>query len=135
MKEPRAITVRRIAPAFADARGTITDVLQDVAVTDATIITTRAGAVRGNHFHKETRQFLYMLEGRMRLTTRYAGHRSTSVVLEKGDLVVSEPGEQHAMRALEDMVWLVLSSGPRGGTDFESDTFRLAAEDLLERPD
>ena len=135
MKGQKGAAVRRIEPAFSDARGTITDILQDVPVTDVTIITTRADAVRGNHYHKHTQQYLYMVEGRMRLTTRLVGQDAGSVILEKGDLVLQEPNEQHAMRAIEDTTFLVLTSGPRGGADFESDTFRLGVEELLERPD
>lgn len=131
----RPIAVRRIEPAFTDGRGTISDILQDVVITDASIVTTRADAVRGNHFHKDTWQYMYMLEGRMRLTTRVTGQPIASVILEKGDLVATEPNEHHAMRALEDTTFIVLSTGPRGGSDFESDTFRLGPEELLERPD
>lgn len=134
MERRDRLSARRTEPAFADERGTITDIVQDIPFTHATIITSRAHAIRGNHYHKDTWQYLYMLEGRMRLTTRFPDREAESIVLSKGDLVVTEPYEQHAMRALEDCAFLVLSRGPRGGSDFESDTFRLDPQELLERP-
>ena len=33
--------------------------------------------------------------------------------------------EHHAVHALEDSVFMVFTRGPRGGDDYESDTFRL----------
>ena len=38
---------------------------------------------------------------------------------------VSEQMEKHAMQALEDTEMLVFTKGPRGGKEYESDTFRL----------
>lgn len=134
MEETHSV-VRKTQVAFTDDRGTITDIVQDVMVTDATIITTRAGAIRGNHYHKDTYQYLYMIEGRMRLTTRVAGGPIESTILVKGDVVLSGPNEHHAMRTIEDTTFLVLTRGPRGGSDYESDTFRLGPDELLERPD
>ena len=137
MKDDGDEIIRRIRPAHTDERGTISDIVENVAITHATIITSKARAVRGNHYHRDTYQYLYMLQGRMRLTTRSRGGSiaAASVVLEPGDLAITGPGEEHAMRALEDTTFLVLSRGPRGGSDFESDTFRLRPDELLERPD
>jgi hypothetical protein len=49
----------------------------------------------------------------------------SEVVLETGDLIVNVPLERHAFEALEDSTMLVLTRGPRGGDNYESDTFRL----------
>ena len=137
MKDDGHGIIRQIRPAHTDERGTISDIVENVPITHATIITSRARAIRGNHYHRETHQYLYMLQGRMRLTTRSRSGSSAaaSVVLEAGDLAITRPGEEHAMRALEDTPCLVLSHGPRGGSDFESDSFRLPPDKLLERPD
>lgn len=134
MNDPGPAVVRRIKPAFSDARGTISDILEGVPISAVTIITTKAGAVRGNHYHLHTQQYLYMLEGRMRVTTRIPGGPTASIVIQTGDLILQAPREEHAVRALDDTTFLVLTAGPRAGSDFESDTFRLAADDLLEHP-
>ena len=48
--------VKKLVPAFEDARGVITDILQHTPVDSVTIITCTKGAVRANHYHKESIQ-------------------------------------------------------------------------------
>ncbi len=125
------MTTRRPRPAYVDDRGSITDILSS-PIDHVTVITSRADALRGNHYHKETTQYLYMLRGRMRLTTQRPGGPVQSVVLSEGDVIENPPGERHAMRALEESAFMVFSRGPRAGADFESDTYRLPVDELLE---
>lgn len=127
--------VRHIEPAYVDDRGVIADILENELIHHVTLITSRRGATRGNHYHNETIQYLYMIEGRMRLTTQMPGRGAESVILSKGDLAVNVPAERHAMRALEDSVFMVFTKGPRGGREFESDTYRLSKDELLEPAD
>jgi quercetin dioxygenase-like cupin family protein len=47
--------------------------------------------------------------------------------MHPGDLIATVPGERHALVGEEDVVCLVFTKGPRAGSDYESDTFRLAA--------
>lgn len=127
--------MRRLLPAFEDGRGVITDILAGELVDSVTIITTRGGAVRGNHYHRETTQYVYVISGRMRMTIQPTGQPSRSFVVTAGDLVVTPPNERHAMRALEDTVFLALSRGPRGGSGYEGDTVRLSGDEVLDPPD
>ncbi len=127
--------IHHIEPAFVDTRGSITDILAGEVIDAVTIITTHGGAVRGNHYHAETVQWLYILHGRMRITTEVEGVGLKSVIARQGDLLGQAPKERHAMRALEDTTFIVLTRGPRGGADYESDTFRLPESEWLERPD
>lgn len=117
--------VEKIPISFQDARGQIIDVLKRENVEYATIITSRKGAVRGNHFHKDTVQYLYVLSGALRVATQMPGAAKEEAVLQAGDMVVNTPNESHAFEALEDTTFLVLTRGPRGGEDYEKDTFRL----------
>ncbi len=135
MADRSVTSVRRVAPVFVDARGTISDILENEPIESVAIITSHGGAVRGNHTHQETVQWIYMLHGRMRMTTQWPGQPARSVIISQGDLLANQPGERHAMRALEDCTFLVLTRGPRGGRSYEADTFRLPPSELLERPD
>jgi quercetin dioxygenase-like cupin family protein len=121
-----------IKPAFSDERGEIIDILKNSPVEYATLITSKKGAVRANHFHKETFQWVYMLEGRMRIRAQMPGEQVEEVILKKGELIVNVPHESHAFEALDDCTMLVLTRGPRGGDDYEKDTFRLD-KPLIER--
>ena len=48
---------------FTDERGTITDIFHLVDINSACLITNTPGAVRANHYHKQTTQFTYILSG------------------------------------------------------------------------
>jgi quercetin dioxygenase-like cupin family protein len=117
--------LERKNPAFADARGEITDLVENVPFDSLTLITCTKGAVRGNHYHKETTQYTYILEGKCRYYAQKPGEPAEEAVVAKGDLIVSPPLESHAFEALEDSVLLAFCQGPRGGTQYETDTFRL----------
>jgi len=114
------------SPSFTDGRGVIMDVLVKQPIEYVTIISSHKGAVRGNHYHRDTTQWLYLLEGRLRLLSQLPGEPVHEAVLEKGDLIVNVPMESHAMIALEDARFLVFTRGPRGGENYEDDTYRLA---------
>ena len=118
---------------YADERGSITDILQKEETEYVTIITSVKGVERGHHYHKKTTQWVYLTEGRMNLLTQLPGESIVATILEKGDLAVTYPMERHAMIALEDSVFLVLTRGPRGGEDYESDTYRLKEPLEIER--
>jgi quercetin dioxygenase-like cupin family protein len=85
-----------------------------------TIVSTKAGAVRGNHYHDETTQWAYVVAGRMLMTD---GVHEFEVTV--GDIVRDDPGSPHAWRAVEDTVCVVFVQGPRAGDNYEADTTRL----------
>ncbi|MCC7202824.1 MAG: cupin domain-containing protein [Nitrospirae bacterium] len=110
---------------FDDERGKITDLLENEAINAVTVITFQKGAVRANHYHKNTFQWNYVMSGRVKLVTRMPGEDKTETVLGKGDFALTVPEEHHALVGLEYSELLVLTKGPRGGKEYESDTFRI----------
>lgn len=117
--------VKKLPISFADKRGEIIDVLQREPIEYATIIHSRKDAVRANHYHKETWQWLYVLSGKLRAVSQMPDQAPTEAIMGPNDLILSIPHERHAFEALEDTTFLVLTRGPRGGEDYEKDTFRL----------
>ena len=113
------------AVAFQDDRGQIIDVMESLDFNSATVISTRKGAVRGNHYHQKTIQWIYVLRGKVLAHSRMPDGPLQSAVLETGDLIKNPPFEQHAFTALEDSEFLVLSAGLRSGKDYVKDTYRL----------
>lgn len=109
-----------------DDRGEITDILVKEKIECVTLITSAKGTTRGNHYHKKTVQWVYILEGKMKLLSQMPGAHVVATILEKGDLGVTAPMERHAMITLEDSAFIVLTRGPRGGDDYEKDTYRLS---------
>jgi quercetin dioxygenase-like cupin family protein len=124
--------VTQVKPIFNDTRGSITDIIENQNFDAATIITCQPGAVRGNHYHKDTLQYIYMLSGHILYRTRLPDGRVIDSELKAGDLIVSEEMEAHAMEARELSTFLVLTRGPRQGGNYESDTFRLE-QPLIEK--
>jgi mannose-6-phosphate isomerase-like protein (cupin superfamily) len=116
----------RVSPVFEDARGSIADILEDEVIEHVSILTTRRGSVRGNHLHRETYQWLYITSGALRFVTSLDGATQTGVV-RAGDVLMTGPHEAHAIEALEDTTMVVMTRGPRGGREYESDTYRLDA--------
>jgi len=118
--------VVRIQYTKKDDRGEITDIMVKEQIDYVTIITSIKGSVRGNHFHKKTDQWVYILEGKMRMLTQMPDGPVVSAILEIGDLAKTGPMERHSMIALEDSAFMVFTRGPRGGDDYETDTYRLS---------
>ena len=55
---------KKIKIAFKDYRGIIKDLFYKEKINHvAHIITKRIGVIRGNHYHKKTTQFMYMISG------------------------------------------------------------------------
>ncbi len=108
-----------------DDRGIIQDLVENELINAITRITFKTGATRANHYHKETTQWNYVISGRIRLVTKLPDQEVSDVVMEVGELYETVPMEQHALQALEDAELLVFTRGPRGGQDYETDTYRL----------
>lgn len=111
--------------AFVDKRGRIIDLVENESINAVTIVTFKKGAVRGNHYHKETFQWNYVLSGKIKLISQLQGEGILENVMEEGDFIVTTPNERHALVGMVDAKLLVLTKGPRGGKEYESDTFRL----------
>jgi len=114
-----------LKPAHTDERGIITDLLQDETINAVTIISFVKGAVRANHYHKETYQWNYVLSGTIKIVTQLQNQAKVETIMKTGDFVVTMPNESHALTAIEQSELLVLTKGPRGGDNYEKDTFRL----------
>ena len=115
----------KIKVAYKDYRGEIIDLLENEKINAITLITIRKGAVRGNHIHKKTWQWNYIVSGKMRLVTKMIGKKIKKILLKPGDLALTVPGESHLLIGVEYCKCLVFTKGPRAGKKYESDTFRL----------
>lgn len=119
---------------FEDERGIIMDVISHVDVQHCTIITSKKGAFRGDHFHKFSGQYTFVISGEVTYVSRKNGTSDATVkTLKKSDLAFSPPNEEHGFLALEDSMLLILTYGPRGGEDYEKDVYRLSAEESLKK--
>jgi dTDP-4-dehydrorhamnose 3,5-epimerase len=108
-----------------DKRGHIVDFLEKENINAVTFILSLKGSVRGNHFHKKTFQWNYILKGKLKLFYQRKNSKIKKIVLNKGDFFLISPNESHAFKALTKSEMLVFTKGPRGGKEYENDTYRL----------
>lgn len=107
-----------------DKRGVIQDLLG--AVDSVAEIRTAAGAVRGNHVHHRTVQWVYIVSGLLQVAWgSEPGDGVRTAVLGPGVLHEEPAGIPHAWKALRDTTVLMFTRGPRAGSAYESDTARL----------
>lgn len=116
-----------MADRFEDERGVIQDLLGPVDAVTA--IFTKAGHVRGNHYHPRTQQWVYVVAGV--LVTSLSGNEVTR---RRGELFLEPASEPHAWKAQTDCQVLVFTRGPRSGENYESDTIRLPRDQWLLEP-
>ena len=110
---------------FSDDRGTITDIFTDSPKSHGTIITSKTGAVRGNHLHKLSTQYTYIIAGSYTGYSQTPGQPVAKYHLVAGDFITHLPSEAHVFVAEEDSSFLALVDGVRGGENYETDTYRL----------
>ena len=110
---------------FSDNRGFIIDLLEKKNINAITFITQKKGKIRGNHFHKKTIQWNYLIKGKLELLTRKNKQKIIRTLIKEGELVETSKNESHAIKALKNSEFLVFTQGPRGGKEYENDTFRL----------
>ena len=110
---------------FKDKRGIIVDLIEKTQINAITYITQKKNTVRGNHFHKKTIQWNYILSGKVILVTKKGKGKKIKKIMKKGDLILTEKNEKHAIKALVNSEMLVFTKGPRGGKEYESDTYKV----------
>lgn len=110
---------------FIDKRGFIVDILYNTKINHVALIKSNKNSIRGNHFHKKTIQYTYVLNGKLYYFKK-KGNNYKKIILKKGDLIKTIPLEIHAFKFLaKKNTLLIFSSGLRGGKDYEKDTFRV----------
>ncbi len=96
---------------FADDRGRITHICAGPSWCEVNRFSSVAGAVRGNHYHKQTHELIFILEGRVRfdlLDVRSGERRRCEVGPDEGLWI--EPYEHHTLTVLEDTHWIAMLS-------------------------
>ena len=116
---------------FSDIRGYIRDVFQNSPKDHCSIVTFNKGAVRGNHYHKKSTQYSYLLSGK--LTLKYSKvdkngkikGKINKKIIGPNILITHRPYETHAFIANKKSLMIAFADGLRGGKDYEKDTYRL----------
>jgi dTDP-4-dehydrorhamnose 3,5-epimerase-like enzyme len=112
---------------FVDGRGFIKDILYDTEINHVTLIYSKKGSVRGNHYHKRTVQYTYVVDGNIKYFFKKikSKNKPKKLLLKKNSFIRTNSNEIHAFKFLKNSQIIVFSSGLRGGKDYEKDTFRI----------
>lgn len=112
---------------FVDARGAIQTLVEDRKITTIQVITSKAGSVRANHYHKTDWHYNYLVSGKMKYHYRPVGSQAAPSVLvvEAGQMVYTPSLVEHAVEYVEDSVFINMAGSPRDQAAYESDLVRV----------
>ena len=122
---PREVIVP-LHPPYADARGAIQP-LVDMDMKSCVLISSKAGSVRANHYHRTDWHFCYVLSGRIEYYHRPVGSTAAPAhaTVHAGQLFFTPPMAEHAMVFPEDTVFLTLGRNSREQEVYEEDVVRI----------
>ncbi len=97
---------------FCDDRGAICGIVQQGTWQEMNYVTTKANVIRGNHYHKQTFELIFIVKGAVKLTVRNITRDESNKIFHfvAGDAFILEPSENHTIETLEDSAWINLLS-------------------------
>lgn len=120
--------IKKLEPVFNDERGEIWDFLTNDVIHHIGFFTSKKGAIRGKHYHKEQKQYTLVSKGKIRVTVKNILDDDSKIEtyeLGEMEMILFPPFCYHSVEALEDSQCLVFTSKSREGTGYEDDTFRI----------
>lgn len=124
---PAAQGVRVELPAaYADDRGAIQPLVSG-DFKAAQVITSKAGSVRANHYHKKDSHYMYIVSGAFDYYYRPTGSSDepSCLRIQAGEMVFTPPMYDHAVRFVEDTTFLNFASCDRDQGTYEDDIVRI----------
>ena len=119
---------------FKDKRGVILDIFVNKPKDHCTLVTFNKGAIRGNHYHKKSTQYSFVLSGKLIMFSVKVNNNGNITkkikkeILLKNSLITHKPFYAHAFKAITKSNLLAFADGKRGGKNYEKDTFRLKSK-------
>ncbi len=112
---------------FVDERGAIQTLVRDKKISTVQLITSKAGSIRANHYHKADWHYMYVVSGTMTYFYRPVGSKAapSSLLVQAGQLVYTPSLVEHAVEYHEDSVFINIAGGPRDQTAYENDLVRV----------
>lgn len=121
------VIVKKIEPVYTDERGQIKDILNE-NLKHVGIISTEKDAIRGNHYHETSKQYTYLLSGKIKILLAKVDSptKIEKIILSPGELVTIPPLTIHKFKALEKSVFIEMDSKTRAGSGYEDDLIRVS---------
>ena len=118
---------------YIDERGKIQSLL-NFPMKNLSLISSKKGVVRSNHYHLTDWHFMYVLSGSFDYYFRPTNSKEDlqCVRMKAGEMIFTPPMEDHATVFLEDCDLLAISRNPRDQKAYEEDVRRII---LIEHKD
>jgi quercetin dioxygenase-like cupin family protein len=119
-------TLVELEEPYVDSRGIIQNLVHH-ELGSAVIISSNAGAVRAEHWHKEDFHYCYLISGELLYCERPVGSKEepTKTLIKPGQLFFTGPNVEHSMYFTEDSVFMTLGKLSRTHEEYEKDLVRL----------
>jgi quercetin dioxygenase-like cupin family protein len=109
---------------FVDDRGIIQNLLL-TPINSVAIITSKAGSIRSNHYHKTDWHYLYVISGSLKYYERDVdGPSQEPIVVKAGQMIFTPPMAIHKTEFLEDTVMMSFAKNIRDHEHHEQDLVR-----------
>ena len=95
------VTVRKVDPFSQDQRGSVVELGGEQTIGRLILVISKKGSVRGNHYHLRSGHFVYVVEGKIRLTVRALG-KVRMYKLAPGSVAWIPPQVEHVFYSLTD---------------------------------
>ena len=106
--------MQKLSPYIArlDERGGFLGITQE-SWAEINFIETGAKQVRGNHYHKETRELFFIVSGEIEIVIDdLISGKHLEMSVSKGDIFIIEPYEMHTFRTKTEAQWINMLSKP-----------------------
>ena len=116
----------KLEEAHGDQRGMIQS-LVNFPMKNISVISSKKGVVRSNHYHLTDWHYMYVLSGSFDYYYRQTGSEDKlkCIRVKTGELIFTPPMEDHATVFLEDCTLLAISRNPRDQKAYEEDVRRV----------
>ncbi len=92
---------------FNDSRGWIKGIDNQSTWEELNVMFTKKGEKRGDHFHRETSELIYIIQGKVSIDWFSVGEPTPEhLTLTPMNGVIISPRENHTFTALEDTIWI-----------------------------
>lgn len=114
--------VQDILPVYEDVRGKIVTINQNTL-----FITSNPGAIRANHWHRNSGHLCFVNKGEIWYAERPVGSKEkpTTYIIQEGESFWTGPNIEHVMKFGTYTEFICLSTGCRSQEEYEKDLVRL----------
>jgi dTDP-4-dehydrorhamnose 3,5-epimerase-like enzyme len=110
---------------FEDDKGLIQNLLLDATIRSISVITSKHGSIRSNHYHKTDWHYLYIVSGSLRYYERdINGSNKIIKVFKAGEMFFTPPMKVHKVEFLENTIMMSFAKNIRDHKQHEEDLIR-----------